>query len=171
MQVIRIAMVVAGTLAACSTGLAREWVYSDPYAKPSPFIRVEENPQKVSAGHITAPWQGCPAASGNQYSICIESHALTFAVPKGATPGLKWSFSGKKFMAESASEITMLGRSERVIVVTETGEAGPTQYLYSFDHGLLGLRMIQGDKGAFLLINGSCGFGASESCYKAPSAK
>ena len=155
-------------LVGCATASAdsKYWTYGDP-AKVSLFndgtIEIQTIPTpKLVIGDISYPSAYC---SNNGY-VCIKSEDFSFAVPLDISDEIRsWDIDGLHFDNIGNRKLDVFGKIFNVFYIEFKMENMTYTFIFSTMHGLLG---IKGTGALFdrtlLLMEGSCGFGASKDC-------
>jgi hypothetical protein len=137
------------TLAAC--GKPHTFEYRDLLTNAS--ISVDLDAGEITDGHSVWPLTKCDTKFD-----CISSAGLTFAAPREfENIPATWTAGGFGYKLVGKRNVATLGRAVDAYLI-EQASPGRVWFLYSPEHGVLGMGSLAGEKPSFYWLRGRCGF-------------
>jgi len=98
---------------------------------------------------------------------CVRSATFKFEIPRAIQNRQRnWMVDGRTYQVEAIEKYSLRGATEELMRIREENAAGSSIYLYSLKRGLVGIGFVHPDDRTYstYLLEGNCGFGASEVC-------
>lgn len=158
------ALMLAFLLATSTIAWARSWVYYDARDPKSQFV-LQRAPDRSAWLDIGGEATFCEKSSRME---CFNAAGLRFAIPKIlADDTIEWRHDGGSYRVVSKGRRRLLGRVYTIYLIDTELEQYQIRFIFSREAGLLGIATAKPKPGMFLLLDGSCGFGAPPSCRHA----
>lgn len=155
------------TLCLVEVAGASPWFYKNPLKEKSQTILIGDAPNLITLnGHQELEWYSCE----DDGYLCLLSGIITFSVPKPNAFVKEWVINNIHYSVIGTEELILLGNKIPNVLLIKASfpqEKGYYQYfLYSYERGLMAISDQSEDRGSFMVLEGSCGFGATEDCLE-----
>ncbi len=141
---------------------AQTWRYVDPLDKKTDLILENNKATKnISIGHQVYAAKYC---SNSEKFTCFEGGVLALAIPKTPFLPKRWNYAGKYYFLQDEGYVYILGRKVKAYIIEAANPDGLSfVYLYSPLRGLVAVKS-KSESARLLILEASCGFGASKKC-------
>ena len=149
----------------CHSAIAKEWRYIDPTSlHGTQAIRISVEDQTVSFfSHTAYKWSDC-GSEDSDLLVCFDSYPLVIRVPRvSGTEPVEWMMDGVPMTVRLHKDVRLFGRAVEDIIVVNRKDRDEG-YMYSTLRGIISVFSTDNQKFGIGLLEGVCGFGASEEC-------